>query len=780
MGNTNSNVTSRVKQQADTESREIYALMNFNGGGTLVNIMKQASREGDFSQVNEKMKELMLPFLYNDGEGKAISIAELVLRRNQDRPKHKQINQNKKHNEEDGSDDGFRGQISMWNVSDMDQSLMDVNGDMIYSQRDAGKYRFICCDIDQVGNVGESILHLCLLNATSLHAEIAKRLIKIFPKMINDIYLRDDYYGENLLHMAIVNEDPAMVKFLLDNGINFHERCLGSFMSPEDQKNSRSDTLDHEWIDVNLKTNYEGYVYWGEYPLSFAACLGQEECYRLILARGANPNNQDTNGNTTLHMLTIYQKIDMFNMVYELGAAINTKNYQHFTPLTLAAKLAKKDIFLHILKLQREIYWQLGNITCAAYPLTQVDTICSKTGEINKTSALNLVVYGDNVAHLDMMEGLIIHLLKAKWNKFVKFRPAPLQATHISTDPCHFDNLSSTTLTPLNFENITSTMPSRTIENSTESSEIDYCYLKKYCNHEDLVRFTFEGMTVFGALLYVLAALREAWFLGYQTFLENLMTVPSRALFLLSNSMIVVLMLPARFMCFSRFEDVVAVLVMLTTAPYFLFFCRGFKMVGPFVVMIYKMIVTDLLCFVIIYVVFVLGFSQAYYILFASHSGNGTNYFRDLGESITALFVMSLLKFDDIYAEFNNTDHPVVCKNLELFSIKLLLSTKTAMFMGQTVFETILSHWARIVLVVERGVTPAERMKQQKRYSQPTSDGDRVLVLRLQFNDKEKEEMTMLLEMNLIRQRNIRLMKNGSSSGISPYCSTSPRSSIAY
>lgn len=43
--------------------------------------------------------------------------------------------------------------------------------------------------------------------------------------------------------------------------------------------------------------------------MSFAACLGQEECYRLILARGADPDKQDTNGNTVLHMLVIYEKI---------------------------------------------------------------------------------------------------------------------------------------------------------------------------------------------------------------------------------------------------------------------------------------------------------------------------------------------------------------------------------------------------------------------------------------------------------------------------------------
>jgi ankyrin repeat protein len=54
---------------------------------------------------------------------------------------------------------------------------------------------------------------------------------------------------------------------------------------------------------------FHSYVYWGEYPLSFAACLGQEECYRLMLARGANPDNQDTNGNTVLHMLVIYEKL---------------------------------------------------------------------------------------------------------------------------------------------------------------------------------------------------------------------------------------------------------------------------------------------------------------------------------------------------------------------------------------------------------------------------------------------------------------------------------------
>ena len=39
--------------------------------------------------------------------------------------------------------------------------------------------------------------------------------------------------------------------------------------------------------------------------------------------------------------------------------------------------------------------------------------------------------------------------------------------------------------------------------------------------------------------------------------------------------------------------------------------------------------------------------------------------------------------------------------------------------------------WARIVLVVERGVPPKERLKNLMSYSQPMSDGRRALVLRL-------------------------------------------------
>ena len=62
-------------------------------------------------------------------------------------------------------------------------------------------------------------------------------------------------------------------------------------------------------------------MYFGEFPLSFAACLGQEECARLLIAKGANPNLQDSNGNTVMHMLVIHDK--------KVGILSNVKIFQY-------------------------------------------------------------------------------------------------------------------------------------------------------------------------------------------------------------------------------------------------------------------------------------------------------------------------------------------------------------------------------------------------------------------------------------------------------------------
>ncbi|KAJ9591720.1 hypothetical protein L9F63_001748, partial [Diploptera punctata] len=575
------------------------------------------------------------------------------------------------------------------------------------------------------------------------------------------------------------------------------------------------------------------YVYWGEYPLSFAACLGQEECYRLILARGANPDNQDTNGNTVLHMLVIYEKVGTFDMAYEVGASLSIRNNLNLTPLTLAAKLARIQLFFHILNIEREIYWQIGSITCAAYPLEQIDTIDIETGNISKNSALNLVVFGDKDEHLELMDGMLVDLLNAKWNTFVKFRfyrqfflflfyflfslvcftlrpgPPPKPSTS-SAQPQNSTAINSTTPVPLvnssfipkmssqlRLADINTSELSRTsiyflmfsellnVQND-DDDEDDFddwwddlqeeCRLMQFGSMKAKIRVTCELCMETGSILYILAALREARFLGLNMFIENLMTAPSRVMFLFSC--VLMLFIPfLRLSCLTEMEDVVAVVIMLTTAPYFLFFCRGFKTVGPFVVMIYRMIMGDLLRFVSIYLVFVMGFSQSYYIIFLSYDNPNTpeeiddslsNPMPSPTESVMAMFLMSMTNFGDYYAAFERTQHQFEAKLLFVIYmgiVAILLVNMLIAMMGNT-YQKIAEtrnewqrQWARIVLVVERGVSPAERLKKLMDYSQPMSDGRRALVLRLHQSDSDKEEMKEILEMKRVHQRIVKRRK---------------------
>jgi ankyrin repeat protein len=49
----------------------------------------------------------------------------------------------------------------------------------------------------------------------------------------------------------------------------------------------------------------KGLAYLGEYPLAWAACTANETIYNLLLDKGADPDAQDSFGNTVLHMVVV-------------------------------------------------------------------------------------------------------------------------------------------------------------------------------------------------------------------------------------------------------------------------------------------------------------------------------------------------------------------------------------------------------------------------------------------------------------------------------------------
>ena len=50
------------------------------------------------------------------------------------------------------------------------------------------------------------------------------------------------------------------------------------------------------------------------------------------------------------------------------------------------------QMFEHIMEIDREVYWVYGNVSCAGYPLENIDTI-SDTGQINTDSVLYKIVF---------------------------------------------------------------------------------------------------------------------------------------------------------------------------------------------------------------------------------------------------------------------------------------------------------------------------------------------------------------------------------------------------
>lgn len=63
----------------------------------------------------------------------------------------------------------------------------------------AASHRWVCWRLEERGFVGETGLHICFLLSTPTHMILAKKLLALFPMLINDIYTCDEYFGESSL-----------------------------------------------------------------------------------------------------------------------------------------------------------------------------------------------------------------------------------------------------------------------------------------------------------------------------------------------------------------------------------------------------------------------------------------------------------------------------------------------------------------------------------------------------------------------------------------------------
>lgn len=225
-----------------------------------------------------------------------------------------------------------------------------------------------CWQMQYRGSLGETLLHVLIMCDTKIHTRLARTLLKCFPKLSLDIVEGEEYLGASALHLAIAYNNNELVQDLVEAGTNVNQRATGSFFLPRDQQ--RDKPAKH--------TEYEGLAYLGEYPLAWAACCANESVYNLLLDSGSHPDLQDSFGNMILHMVVVCDKLDMFGYALRhprLPASNGILNKAGLTPLTLACKLGRAEVFREMLELSAKEFWRYSNITCSAYTLNALDTL---------------------------------------------------------------------------------------------------------------------------------------------------------------------------------------------------------------------------------------------------------------------------------------------------------------------------------------------------------------------------------------------------------------------
>lgn len=148
------------------------------------------------------------------------------------------------------------------------------------------------------GVFGETVLHAALLYGChkESHAALTDYILEKYANLVNAAYQKEPYTGETALHMAIVNHDVALVKKLLALGAKTDCHATGEFFSTR------------------------GRVYFGELPLSFAACCDDREIVRILLDAGADLLGRDNAlGNTVFHMMVAYNNMAMYDFLLEVA-----------------------------------------------------------------------------------------------------------------------------------------------------------------------------------------------------------------------------------------------------------------------------------------------------------------------------------------------------------------------------------------------------------------------------------------------------------------------------
>uniref|UniRef100_A0A8C9XZF1 Transient receptor potential cation channel, subfamily V, member 1 n=1 Tax=Sander lucioperca TaxID=283035 RepID=A0A8C9XZF1_SANLU len=428
---------------------------------------------------------------------------------------------------------------------------------------------------------GKTALMKALLHLRDGENKTVELLIDISEKMgdikefVNAAYTNSYYKGQTALHIAIERRSCSYVKLLISKGADVHAKACGTFFQPHDGPN----------------------FYFGELPLSLAACTNQPDMVDFLMENSyqrANATMVDSSGNTVLHALVVVADntedntqfiTKMYDRILKTTAKLDLmlklediENHKGLTPLKMAAKTGKIGLFSHILKrefqeshtkhLSRKFTeWVYGPVHSSLYDLASVDSF-------EENSVMEILVYGSDIPNRHEMLQLepLSQMLEEKWKTFA--------------GPMFFFNYVVYILYLIIFTVVAYYRKGgkvswllQTVIGSSFFFCVILCFGLTYTLYSKILIFysTHFGFSAFGS------------------FVQGALFLASAGLYL-----------------FGRREYLgLLVLCLALSWVNMLYFSRGDKHMGIYSIMIQKMILCDILRFLFVYIVFLLGFSAA-------------------------------------------------------------------------------------------------------------------------------------------------------------------------
>ena len=550
-----------------------------------------------------------------------------------------------------------------------------------------------------------TILHVALLYN---HVDIVKFFLESRdPDLILAKYTKEEYRNQTGLHVAVANGNNDIVEMILE-----------ALESPAKK---------HELVNTVANGNYFKTKHPdGQLCLTTAAWAGNAELIKLLVKYGANLAKKNHDGNTLLHSIVIQSVkypdrldyLDMVNKIYDsVGVSaqhmtyavksakqkkleqikmqnktfkylLNIPNNDGHTPMTLAVTIGSQ-LFRHIINMEKIFKIpqnKLGSIAWVTYDVSDITTYAY--GNYNKFSILHILAH--NSQHLSRHASLdqgdqdvdfldvepIKSITTCKWLLY--------RWIYLIWFIIHFLYMIMLTAATTS---VNSSPLIRNISNiENEIGTVSYGYV--FFLPLPAVYIILEILDLFGNLPY------RIFHMSDQNYLKRAYKCVLSEWTITGNG-------PYRMVCFafSIFEflwffhyctkddkqDMALSMALLLGWIFVLFFTRGCRVTCRFSIMIQKMFFRDLIYFLTVYVIVLVGFSFAMNALFT--------YLGDPEITISKVFydMMNVVTDLDNKQTIDAARHPLFGKLLlilyAIVAVILLMNMLIAMM--NTSYETV-------------------------------------------------------------------------------------------